>query len=227
MKLISFQSMDALKDLVNKGYLECDKNYINMQKAGFVYTWVVEKMNQIVSNPTNAVYPLWAWVKCYNGVCPPKHKGNPVNGFDVKITFRKPELEVFVTDFRRFSFLLSNIYIPDSLADKEAFDRILQQKGISYEELKAYARPDKYDTHREDKEFLEVCEKIRESFDRCITKESDVLQGCVWRINLDEVESIELLHDKENVYGSLNYIRKNGKRINWRKDFYKMLAKNK
>ena len=26
MKLVTFQSMDALKDLTNKGYLECNNN---------------------------------------------------------------------------------------------------------------------------------------------------------------------------------------------------------
>ena len=70
-----------------------------------------------------------------------------------------------------------------------------------------------------------MCKEIEKSFDKCITNDSDVLQGCVWRINLSEVESIEILNDKSYRYGSLNYIRKNGKRINWREDYYKILNK--
>ena len=42
--------------------------------------------------------------------------------------------------------------------------------------------------------------EIRKSFDRCITENSDVLQGCVWRINLDEIENIEIL---KYVFGKL------------------------
>ena len=33
MRLVTFQSFDALKDLVNKGYLECNEKFINMKKG--------------------------------------------------------------------------------------------------------------------------------------------------------------------------------------------------
>lgn len=225
MKLITFQSMDALKDLVNKGYLECDESKINIEKAGPTYSWVLEKMNSLIKNPTHTKYPIWCWVKCYNNICPPKHKGEPVEGFDVKITFHKPKEEIFITDFRRYSFLLKNNYIPINLDDKEKFDKKLQKYNITLEELCAYVRKDKYSEHRTDKEYLEICEEIRNSFERCITEDSDVLQGCIWRICMNEIEKIEILNDKEYRYGSLNYVRKNGKRINWQKDFYKKLKK--
>ena len=52
----------------------------------------------------NAKYPIWCWVKCYNNICPPKHRGKPVEGFDVKISFTKSKEDVFITDFRRYSF---------------------------------------------------------------------------------------------------------------------------
>lgn len=71
--------------------------------------------------------------------------------------------------------------------------------------------------------FLEIYQEMESSFDRCITTDSDILQGCVWRINLDEIEKIEFLNDKSYRYGSLNYKRSNGKRINWREAFYKTL----
>ncbi len=223
MRLVTFQSMDALKDLVNKGYLICDESKIDIEKAGPTYLWVVEKMNQFIKKKAGIKYPIWCWVKCYNNICPPKHKGDPVEGFDVKITFHKAKEEVFITDFRRYSFLLNNSYIPSTLKDKEEFDKKLEKYNITLEELKAYVRKDKYGEHRTDKEYLQICEEIRESFERCITEDSDVLQGCVWRIDMNEIEKIEILHDKEYRYGSLNYIRKNGKRINWKQDFYKKL----
>lgn len=223
MKLVTFQSLEALKDLVNKGYLECKEEYIDLKKSGTAYSWISEKMSGIIKNDIGAKYPIWCWVKCYNNICPPKHKGKPVEGFDVKITFTKAREKVFITDFRRYSFLLNNTYIPDSLKDKEEFDRKLKRLNITEADLKAYVRPDQFDRCRTDDEYLEICQKIRESFDKCITTDSDVLQGCVWRINLDEVEQIEFLSDDAYVYGSLNYIRNNGKRINWREDFYKRL----
>ena len=95
--------------------------------------------------------------------------------------------------------------------------------GYRKDELKAYLRPDKYSEHRTDKNYIDICNKINKTFDRCITKDSDVLQGCVWRINLDEIEKIEILKDDGYCYGSLNYIRSNGERMNWQKDYYKLL----
>lgn len=225
MKLVTFQSLDALKDLLNKGYLECDESKINLTKSGITYNWIITKMNEKINNPYKTKYPLWCWVKCYNGICPPKRKGKKPDGFDVKITFNKEPKDVFITDFRRYSFLLNNIYIPNTLKEKEEFDKLLNKYNITKEDLAALVRPDKYKTHRQDNDYLELCKKIAKTFDRCITTDSNILQGCIWRINLEDIESIEILKDDGYVYGSINYIRSNGKRIDWQKDYYKLLKK--
>lgn len=223
MKLVSFQSMEALKELIDKGYLEADERYIDINKMGPTYEWIVEKMNEHVHNEHNTKFPLWCWVKFKKGICPPKHKGAPVKGFDVKITFEKAREDVFITDFRRYSFLLNNVYIPDSKLDKELFEQELEENDITAEELYAVVRTDKFTSQRIDKAFLDMCSKIRKSFDKCICEDSDVLQGCIWRINLDEVSQIEVLHESDYRYGSFNYVRKNGKRFDWIKDFYDKL----
>lgn len=223
MKLVSFQSMDALKDLINKGYLEVDEQHINIKKYGHTYEWIIEKMNESVPNEYGTKFPLWCWVKFKQGICPPKHKGTPAKGFDVKITFEKRKEEVFITDYRRYSFLLNNIYIPDSKHDKKQFEKELEKYSVTAEELKAVVRTDKYSSYRTDKEFMDICYKIRKSFDRCISEESDVLQGCIWRINLNEVLKIEILNDSNYGFGTFNYMRKNGKRFDWINDFYDKL----
>lgn len=223
MKLVTFQSFEALEFLIKNKYLICNEKYINLKKVGYAYDWVIDKMNSSIKNDHNVKYPIWAWVKCYNSICPPKRKGEPIQGFDVKITFNKNSNDVFITDFRRYSFLLNNTYIPDSIEDRNQFNVLLEKYNITEEDLKAYVRTDKYNRHRTDKEFLSVCESIRKSFGKCITTDSDILQGCVWKIDLQDIESIEILTDKSYKYGSLNYIRSNGKRINWREDFYKRI----
>lgn len=223
MKLVTFQSLEALKFLINKGYLICDEKNINMKKSAPTYNWIVKKMNKSISNPDNIKYPIWCWVKYKNSICPPKHKGPKVEGFDVKITFHKKAQDVFITDYRRFSFLLNNKYIPDNLDDKENFDKKLKQLNITEEELKAYVRKDKYQFSRSDDNFLNICKEINKSFDKCITKNSDILQGCIWKISLSDIEKIEILNDENYTQGSLNYIRSNGKRINWCQEYYKNL----
>lgn len=224
MKLVTFQTFDALKSLVNRGYLEADAARIDLCKYGFPYEWITEQMARRIEGRGQAEYPLWCWVRFKNGICPPKHKGKAVSGFDVKITFHKPENEVLVTDYRRYSFLLNNTYIPESTADRMAFQKELEAQGITGEDLKAVARPDKYHAHRNDAAFLTACQKIRTSFDRCITRDSDVLQGCVWRIHLAEVESIAFLNDPGYTYGTFNYKRKDGTRFDWIEDYYKLLS---
>lgn len=223
MKLVTFQSMEALKELVNKGYLEVDEQYIDTKKYGRTYKWIIEKMNEAVPNEHGTKFPLWCWVKFKQGICPPKHKGAPAKGFDVKITFEKEKEDVFITDYRRYSFLLNNVYIPESKHDKEQFEKEIQKYGITAEELKAVVRTDKYGSHRTDKEFADICRTIEKSFDRCISEESDVLQGCIWRINLNEVSKIEILNDSGCRFGTFNYVRKNGKRFDWINDFYDKL----
>ena len=220
MKLVTFQSMDALKDLINKGYLECNNNIDLKNKR--IYDYIVSKMNEKIVNKYNTKYPLWCWLKCYNNICPPKHKGNKVDGFDVKITFNKDIKDVFITDFRRYSFLLNNKFIPNNLDELKEYQIELKKYNITDKELLDYIR--NKDNVRSDNNFIKMCKKIESSFDRCITTDSDILQGCIWRINLNEIESIEILKDDGYVYGSLNYIRSNGKRKDFIKDYYKKLG---
>lgn len=228
MKLVTFQSMEALKVLVQNGYLECDDSYVNTDKMGVAYEWILEQMQRKVPRESDVKYPLWAWVRFKNAIYPPTHKrAVPTDETTVKITFTKDKKDVFVTDYRRYSFVLNNLYIPDSLEENEAFLEQMERLHISKEDLKAYVRKDKFVKHRSDKAFLELCEEIRESWERCITEDSDVLQACVWRINLSDVSSIEILHDRTYDYGTFNYVRSNGERFDWREEFYKSLIKSK
>ena len=57
-----------------------------------------------------------------------EYTGEEIEPKIVKITFEKDKDEVFITDFRRYSFLLNNTYIPDTLKDKNEFDLFLKKK---------------------------------------------------------------------------------------------------
>ncbi len=58
MKLITFQSLNALKDLLNKGYLEANSNFIDLKKSEATYSWVIEKMNKVLNNPIKFTIPF-------------------------------------------------------------------------------------------------------------------------------------------------------------------------
>lgn len=227
MKLVTFQSREALDFLNDNGFLICNEKHIDLKKASVAYDWVIKEMSKRIKNNTNAKYPIWCWVKCNNSICPPKHRGQKIKGFDIKITFNADDNKVFVTDFRRFSFILNNTYIPDDKEDKEKFDRLLHDHHITKEELKAYVRRDKYTHHREDEVFLRICRLIEDSFEKCITDNGNILQGCVWQIKKEDVINIEILKDNGYTYGSLNYKRKNGTRRNWVEEYYEKLPARK
>lgn len=156
--------------------------------------------------------PLWCWVRFKNSICPPRHRGQAKSEPGIRITFTKPPEDVFITDYRRYSFLLNYRYIPESLKDRLQFEEKLGQIG-----LKTNADRQSYGN------CPEICREIEKSFERCITSDSDVLQGCVWRICLSDVKEIEFLRDPEFQYGTFNYLRKNGRRFDWIGDFYKKL----
>lgn len=54
MKLVTFQTMDALRNLINNGELICDEKYIDMKKSAPTYKWIKEKMEEYVPNKTQA-----------------------------------------------------------------------------------------------------------------------------------------------------------------------------
>ena len=109
------------------------------------------------------------------------------------------------------------------MEEKEQFEKETKKYKIRQEELVAVSRRDKDIQCRTDKAFIDICKKIRRSFDRCITEDSDILQGCVWRIEIDEIDTIEILKKDGNIYGSLNYVRSNGERMNWIDSYYRNL----
>lgn len=43
MRLVTFQTMDALKSLILNGKLICDELYINIKKVGCAYQWIAKK----------------------------------------------------------------------------------------------------------------------------------------------------------------------------------------
>lgn len=220
MKLVTIQTFCAFQNLIHNGFLEADEQYIHLEKSGIVYQWVQEKMNQVLPNSSKYSYPLWAWVQYGQISSPPKHKllGYFKEGEDliVRITFRKPERELLFTDFEKFSFVISNQYLPCSKQDYEWFQSFQKERQVSNEDLKAYVRRDRFKTCRTDADFLEVNQKVRESFDRALECASDQIQACFWRLSIEEIEKIELIRRD-------TCVPKNYKRIDLKKKYLKHL----
>ena len=196
MKLVTIQTMSAYNELKNNGYLITDSKYVNQLKYGVPYNFVINNMKNI-ENRYNAEYPLWAWVKYGRCTMPPKHK---MLGFFaendnevVRITFNKPNSEVLVNDFVKYSFLLTNEYLPKTYNDYLTFDKYINSKNVSKNDLLAVVRKDKFNKVRSDNDFVEVNNKIQNSYCDIFNLETNYLQATVWDIKLSDIVKVEFI----------------------------------
>ena len=58
MKLITFQSIEALEFLNNNGYLICDDSHAPSDKYSSSYKFIIDNMNKNLNNNENVKYPI-------------------------------------------------------------------------------------------------------------------------------------------------------------------------
>ena len=116
-----------------------------------------------------------------------------------------------------YSCILSGHIVPHTKQEYERFLKDLNQEGIPLEDLKALVRS-KEATPKAKKEF----KKIQKNWDRIFDLKSNVHQACVWHITLDEVQKIEKC-DPDYLYNSMNPLRPDGTRPNWKIRYLKFL----
>ena len=199
MKLTTFQTLKAYNQLISKGYLVVDSNYVNTKKYGVPYNWIVEKMNNI-NNPYNATYPLWSWYQ-YGGISHPR-KNTLLPFFDednviVKITFQKDDKDVLLTDFVKYCFMLTNEYLPSDKKDFDNFNKLMIDYKVSKEDLLQYIRRDKYNSYRNDDNFTYINSMINKSYDRILNIESNIIQATIWDIKKEDIINIEFIKKEE------------------------------
>ena len=199
MELVTFQTLKAYNKLKKDGYLIVDPKYININKYGVPYNWIVNKMKHI-NNPYNASYPLWSWYS-YGKLKNPR-KNTLLPFFDdndqiVKITFNKEDKDLLLTDFIKYSFMLTNEYLPSSKEDYIYFNNLMKENNVTKEDLIKYVRKDKYERCREDENFNKINNLIKQSYDRILTLSSSYIQATIWDIKMNDVVSIEFINKED------------------------------
>lgn len=216
MKLVTFQTEDALKVLQKDGVLKANPDYMDLQKYGVPYDWIVAEMKKRKILPEySEQYPLWAWAKCGSSVGPRKKKNiNHITQKLVKIVFEKPEDEVLLSDYMAYSFILSGQIVPKNKKEYSIFLKQMENRGISLEDLKKSVRHQKTNV---------PINEIKKSWGRIFDFKSYIYQACVWNIKAEDVKKIEILDDANYLYGSMNAKRKDGSRPDWKKKYLKFL----
>ena len=220
MRLITFQTKEALDTLKKNGVLVADVSKIDLKKYGVPYAYIVDNMRKRVKPGKNERYPLWAWVKCGASIGPQKRKNFDGRKQDlVKITFEKPDKEVLLSDYIAYSFILSGHIVPRTKEEYRQFLQKVQKEGISLETLKGFVRKEKVDEN-----IVKLFSKIEKTWPRIFHLTSNVHQACMWNIKLSEVMKIEHLGDSNYIYGTMNAKRKDGSRPDWKKAYLKLLS---
>lgn len=196
MKLTTFQTLKAYNDLMSKGYLIVDQNYVNTSKYGVPYNWIKEKMKNI-TNPYNAAYPLWSWYK-YGKIDYPR-RNTLLPFFDedniiVKITFNKDQNDVLLTDFIKYCFMLTNEYLPCNKDDLNLFNKLMIDCNVTKEDLLKFVRRDKYKDYRNDNDFLKINTLVKQSYESILNVESNIIQATIWDIKKEDIIDIEFIN---------------------------------
>ena len=219
MKLITFQSLKAFQELKENKVLKMPSqvnDLINLKKYGVPYDFMVERMKQKIPNKEGTKYPLWAWEKCGKLIAPRKRKNvlNKEQKPKVKITFSKPDNQVLVSDYMAYSFILSGHIVPKTKKEYVQFLKKIETLGVSLDELKAFVRNEK--TRLKVKQLFP---EIQSTWTRIFSPKSNVHQACIWDIKWEEVEKVELCDDPHFLYNSMNPLRVDGTRPDWKKKY--------
>lgn len=220
MKLVTFQTREALNILQNTGVLTAEISYIDIKKYGVPYNWMTNEMkNKNILPQHQEQYPLWAWAKCGASIAPRKRKNTTGEIQDaVKIIFEKSDKDVLLSDYMAYSFLLSGHIVPRTPQEYKNFLDEMKQQNISLEELKNFVRsqPVKQDT-------VKQFSKIEKTWKRIFNLKSGVYQACVWDIKMSEVLKIEILDNTNYIYGAMNTKHLDGSRPDWKKKYLQFL----
>ena len=220
MKLITYQHIEALKKLEKTGLIQSNPvPFIDIQKYQIPYNYIIQKMlkNKIAGH-TGEEYPIWAWEKCGAFISPKKRKNiNHKKQNLVKITFIKPQNEVLLSDYMAYSCILSGYIVPKTKQEYKDFLKDLEHQKIQLNDLKSFVRSQKTNPQVE-KEM----KRIQRTWHRIFDLKSNVHQACVWHIKADEIQKIEIC-DSNYLYNSMNPLRANGTRPDWKKRYLKFL----
>ena len=218
MRLITFQSREALKVLQKEGILIANITNINLKKYGIPYDWMTGEMKKKGILPENGEkYPIWAWAKCGSSIAPKKKKNiNHTTQDKVKITFEKPDSEVLLSDYMAYSFLLSGHIVPNNKKEYTCFLNQMNRQGISLEDLKKFVRHEEINPH------IPINE-IQKTWSRIFNLKSYVHQACLWNIKLEDVQKVEVLNDSNYLYGAMNTKRRDGTRPDWKQKYLRFL----
>lgn len=152
MKLISTQSPEVVKTLLDGNVFHCDpmkSEYLENELAGkespnflHAYDFISEQMKRKIGEPPKGVkYPIWAWARV--GFMPKFPKPNSKRWrdiitcpgyYDAVLYLEVPDDQVLLSDFNRFHEVLNNFPILDAKSEEELDATYSRYEKLPYED---------------------------------------------------------------------------------------------
>ena len=191
--LWTIQSIDAWKMLQGSGTLRCDTRFADRDFMP-AYEWMAQQMlRRLKVCPPNSAIPLWAWYQWEGHRRRPAdlRRGGylPAGERGVRIKFEIDDDLVLLSDFELWHYVLNYLYLPISLADGEAFETRLAERGLSIH--KTTSRPDSVFDRivKESWNRIFDLEWVQDGITHAAAQKS--IQGSLWELTLDAVRQVD------------------------------------
>jgi hypothetical protein len=192
MILWTIQKEEAWEKLQELGYLVATIDNIMEESWVSAYLWMTNQMKKRLGPPPYAdCYPVWTWYQWENAKRkrPDLRAGGHLskNARGVRIEFECHENSALLSDFELWHYVLNYWYLPESLAEGEAFELQLERQGLSFFDTKPLPN-------------LEYHERMVKSWDRIFDldwieadlsspRDQKSIQATTWQLSIDQVRS--------------------------------------
>ncbi len=157
------------------------------------YAWMVTQMVKRIGPKPKAVrYPLWAWYQWRNDrKRRPDLRSSahlPAGQRGVRIEFEHPDTAALLSDFDLWHYVLNYWYLPESMADGEAFEQELSERGFSFYLNKPL--PDAAYHRRVAQSWERIFDVSWAAEDIADPYPMKSLQASLWQVELDQVREV-------------------------------------
>lgn len=127
MRLVTYQSVEAVNKLLNEGILYIGKNDISFtapeknkdnHQYQVLYDYISKNMMNLKGKTDDIIYPLWAWY-IVNGKRTISKENDQFYKGMYRLEIEIDKKDVLLTDFDKYCYLLTSSYLPKDEKDKE------------------------------------------------------------------------------------------------------------
>ncbi len=194
MTLWTIQSIAAWKILQREQVLFADQRYSEDLFLD-AYRWMTKQMkHRIVSKSEIMSLPLWAWYQ-WDGIERRKpdlrSSGHlPKGQRGVRIEFEQLDKGVLLSDFDLWHYVLNYWYLPQTVADGEAFEAELSDHNLSFYKMKPIPVRAYHQRIEDSWNRIFDLDWVDEEISEPYAKKQ--IQATFWKLHFDQIKDVQI-----------------------------------